>query len=151
MLPDPVYATEQIRGVLWELDDTCGVSLAPATAPACAAIITQGDLVIRYGIEVQRTPDAILPGIFIAESGAIKTGRDAWEWLWNKFQLYPRAEVIGVTSGGQPAHLYVRDLDFGYPPRVVVYDAADDGIPLASITQMITSGDAPELLARYLG
>lgn len=150
-VPVPVYFHETASGYVWQHGAQIGLTLSPAAPPAEVTILAEGELVLRYGIEVQRTPDAIIPGLFIAESGATKTGREAWDWLWHKFQLYPRAEVIGLRSDGAPAHLYVRDLDFGYPPRVLVYAETEATVPLASLTTLLTPENAPELLRKYLG
>jgi len=152
MLPPPQYILERVNGILWRSEDGTGLTLAPLDAPPDVQIIAQGEIVLRYGIEILETTLAIIPGLFISEKGGVKVGVEAWNWLWTKFQLYARAEVIGFRSDGKPEQLFLRTLDFSSPVRVLAY--ADDRLdqkPLAArITILHAQSELPKWLGQYL-
>lgn len=152
-IPKAEYVTEQLAGSVWQQGAVLGLSPAPSDAPAEAQVLHSGLITLRYGVSLLRSPGALIVGLFMAEMGGVKTGLDAWQWLWSKFQLYPRAEVIGISSAGQEAHLYVRDLDFAVPAQVFAYPDADTLLPLAQLHQLHNPAAAPlpPLLATYLG
>lgn len=147
----PVYFCEHISGILWRQGDHLGLTLPPLAPPPDATRIQHGDLVLRYGIEMLTAPYQLIPGYFENENGAIKTGRAAWEFIWSKFQLYPRAEVIGFRSDGAPAQVLMRDLDFGEPPKVLAFPDETAWRALGVITHLSAPPDAtlPDLLAQY--
>ncbi len=117
----PDYFADTLKGVVWKKDGVLSLSLAPLSPPADSEIVLEGDITLRYGIEMLHAPHAIVPGLFETERGAILTGRAAWDYLWSKFQLYPRAEVIGVQEDGQEVTVLMRELDFGEPAQVLAY------------------------------
>lgn len=139
---EPNYIYEEVYGTLHETES--GIVLAIHDEDDSERII------LRYGIEILQTPHAMIPGLFLAERGGYKVGRDAWEWIWSRFQLYPRAEVIGFRSDGKDEHLYMRNLDFGSPVRVMAYEDDQARTPLATIGAVETQTALPELLQRYM-
>lgn len=135
----PEYFADTVAGVVWRKAGVAGLTLAPLSPPADAEILLEGTIVLRYAIEMLHAPYAIVPGLFETERGAILVGREAWDYLWAKFQLYPRAEVIGVQDNGQEVTVLMRELDFGERPQVLAYP--DD--LTASATAIIKRLDAP--------
>ncbi|NJL93095.1 MAG: hypothetical protein HC915_04900 [Anaerolineae bacterium] len=153
MAPLPDYFHEALNGTLWRDAAQIGLSTPQTAVPPTAEVLREGQFILRYGIEMLRSPHALVPGLFISEQGGAKSGRQAWDWLWTKFQLYPRAEVIGLRSDGNDEHLYVRDLDFGMPVRVLVYASVEDVRPLGHVAVLHapTGAPLPDFVARYLG
>jgi hypothetical protein len=149
----PVYFNDWVNGTLCQAEETGQHILSIGSdVPTTATPLAEGNLVIRYGVEMLRSPHALVPGMFVSELGAVKTGRSAWDWLWNKLQLYPRAEVIGIRTDGKEEHLFVRDLDWGQTSRVLAYADENAKTPIAQVSQ-VAIGDGitlPDLLDRYL-
>ncbi len=153
-IPDPEYITETVTGALYDLPGGLTLVLgAPPPALAGFAPRCVGSLVLRYGIALQTPPArSIIPGLFVAERGGILTGREAWDYMLQTFQMHPRADVVGVDSDGAPAQVFLRELDFGAPIRVYVYESLHATQPLGQVLYLIASADAapPELLTKYL-
>jgi hypothetical protein len=149
----PVYFSEYVAGSVWKQDDLIGLTVAPLEPPDEVEILHQGDVTLRYGIEILQSRHLLIPGYFETENGAVKTGRAAWDFIWAKFQLYPRADVVGLRSDGKAAHLLMRNLDFGEGPKVLAYSNEETQTMLGVIRKLLAPSDAelPELLLQYLG
>lgn len=148
-----VYVHEVVTGTLWQADDDAvHLSIAPEQAPAGATILLDGEIVLRYAIAFLQRPFSLVIGYFETENGAVKTGEAAWKFIWKKWQLYPRAEVIGVSSRGEPMQVYLKDLDFGEPAQIFAYADSEADTPLAEAQQVHTPADAnlPPLLAALM-
>jgi hypothetical protein len=150
-MTQPDYFHESITGILWRRDGILALSVAPMQPPTDAEIVMEGDITLRYGIEVLQTPHILIPGYFETENGAIKTGRAAWDFIWSKFQLYPRADVIGLRTDGKDAQLLMRNLDFGEGAKVLAYSSEAASVAVGLIQKLNAPADAvlPELLAQY--
>jgi len=149
----PTYFFEQIEGVLWQDAQGLGISAAPLAPPPSAQPLHTDSLTLRYGVELLKTPlYQMIPGYFETENGAIKTGRAAWDFLWAKWQLYPRADVIGMRSDGKPLHVWLRDLDWGAGVLVLAYPHPQAETALGVVRRLLAPPQAalPELLAQYL-
>lgn len=149
--PDHFY--ESLNGTLWRdpAQPALMLSLSSLTPPAHAEIIQQGALILRYGLELLSMRGQFIPAYFESENGHIKTGRAAWEFIWAKFQLYPRAEVIGWGSDGADLHILMRDLDFGEGVQVLVYSDPQARTPLGKLGGVIAPNEAelPPILSAY--
>lgn len=151
-MSEPVYFCEQIDGTLWQQGEVLGICLPPHTPPPGSVILLQGAITLRYGIELLKTPlYQIIPGYLETENGAVKTGRAAWDFLWAKWQLYPRADIIGVRSDGKPLHVWLRDLDPGEGVKILAYPHPDTPAALGVVAQVAAPAGAelPELLVKY--
>jgi hypothetical protein len=149
--PTPDYFYDSLNGTLWQQGQTIGLTPAPLQPPPNSTLLHAGDLTLRYGVDILQSPHILIPGYFETENGAVKVGKAAWEFMWAKWQLYPRADVIGLRSDGQAASLWVRNLDFGEPPRILAYSSADAETLLGVIQRLDSSPDVvlPPLLERY--
>ncbi len=116
--------------------------------------VLAGSLIVRYALPMlEPASDAVIPGLFAAEKGGMLVGREAWDYIQRQFQMHPRADVVGLGLDGQQAQVFLRELDFGVPVRVLVYDSAEATIPVAEVKALVIGQDAPvlpELLAKYL-
>jgi hypothetical protein len=119
--------------------------------PSDAEIAAQG-VVLRYGARLLGKPFlSIVPGLIALERGEMMTGETAWEFLFRRSQLFPRAEVYGYLSDGKDHMLTVKWLDLALTPMVLAY--ADDSAtaPLAEIAALVGRADAfPSRAAEYL-
>ena len=105
-----------------------------------------GSLVVRYGLSPFNPPgEIIVPGLFASEKGGVLVGREAWDYLQNNFQVHPRADVVGVRLNGEQVQAYVRELDFGVPTHVLIYEDEQVSHPVCEATGLVVSADAPPL------
>ena len=148
---EPVYFAEQVQGILWRKDDSLGLTIAPLEAPPDAEILVSGAVFLRYAIGLNRGALLMVPGYFETENGAIKTGRAAWNFLWAKFMLYPRADVIGMRGDGKRLHVLVRDLDVSEGARVLAYanEDATESLGVVTVLQAAPNAELPAYLAKY--
>jgi hypothetical protein len=154
--PEPEYIHDTIDGAVFDLPD--GMTLVAGAPPArfySAAPLLSGVLVIRYAISLLVPPSqALIPGLFVSEKGVALVGREAWDFMMSSFQLYPRADVVGLrAANGTPHQVFLRELDFGAAVRVLVYDSVDVSMSPIEVTRLLigdNAGELPELLRRYL-
>jgi hypothetical protein len=95
---------------------------------------------------------AIVPELVALDYGDFLVGEDAWVFLIERSNRYPRSEVIGHRNDGSDDMVFIRTLDMAVPPMVLVYENRDATIPLASPTALITlqTDGLPERLCRFL-
>ena len=155
-VPDPVYIEDRITGTLAiSAKRSGGMLYVGVELPADIQIVQQGALVIRYAIPLIVPPtDWIIPGLFISERGELLTGHECWDYLQTRFQMHPRADVIGLNANGMRTQALVRELDFGAAVRVLAYTDPPKSMPLTELkTLYVTDGmldSLPALLKRYL-
>jgi hypothetical protein len=112
----------------------------------------QGTMIVRYGVQYLQKPHSIVPGLIASDYGEMMTGENAWDWLFNKSNLYPRADVIGYRDDGQDDMVPVKMLDLMRPVDVLIYDDDQSQTPLAKAVTLITESpsDWPARLRQYL-
>jgi hypothetical protein len=114
-----------------------------------AEVIAQGELVVRYGVVyLGRSYLSIVPDLVAFDTGGGMNGEEAWDFLFNKSNLFPRADVLGFRDDGVDDMVTVKSLDLMYPLRVFVYDNPDSHTPLAQIVGVIS--DNPESIPTRL-
>jgi hypothetical protein len=157
-IPEPEYLHDSILGAVYDLPDGSTLLIGPPTrAVAGYAPRLSGMLVIRYGIPMQMpSTQALIPGLFVSEKGVALVGRAAWDFMLENFQMYPRADVVGLRAiNGAPLQVFLRELDFGAGIRVFVYDSVDVTLPPAEVSRLVISDPAaeaslPELLRKVM-
>lgn len=108
-------------------------SLTPDITP-----LARGELVVRYGVQYLGKPHlAIVPGLIALDYGDMLTGAAAWEFLLNRSNLHPRADVIGYRNDGADDMIPIKWLDLAQPIEVLVYADATATRPLAHPTALI--------------
>jgi hypothetical protein len=148
----PVYYHESLDATLWQVPDgRLGLSLPPLPVPSEAVSLSTGKVILRYALEFLQSPHALVVGYFETENGAVKTGRAAWDFIQAKWQLYPRADVVGVRSDGATYSGWLKDLDLGETPRILVYPDVETHLPLGTLAFLHAPAEAslPDLLAKY--
>ncbi len=154
-IPQPQYLHESLIGALYQLPS--GVLLVTGNAPPTLASFTPtntGTLIFRYGISYLIPPlDALVPGLFVSERGVALVGREAWDYMLTHCQIHPRADVIGFRTNSGDSQVFLRELDWGRPPRVLAYTTPESRMPIAE-PQAVFVGEAspplPEMLLKYL-
>jgi hypothetical protein len=161
-IPDPVYFSEVVQGSL-VVAEAAETGLAQATLwleppPTGAKILAAGTLHLRYGISFAAPSpngqfDALIPGLFVSERGAALVGREAWQFMAEKFQLYPRADLVGWRASGKPDQVFLRALDWGRPARTFAYADNISMSPLAEVSAAVWGqtdpATMPDLFLRY--
>jgi len=154
-VPEPVYIQDHLTGTLVALTNQTGAALYLALdPPSDSRVLARGALVIRYALPFIAPPSkAIVPGLFISERGGMLVGRECWDYLQTRFQMHPRADVIGLAINGSQVQALVRELDFGAAVRILAYAHPPDVVPLAEVERLYTADSLvdglPELLKRY--
>lgn len=115
--------------------------------------IASGEFIIRYGVRYLGKPHlSVVPGLLALDYGDILTGQEAWDFLWNRSNLYPRSDVVGYRNDGQDEMIPIKKLDLALPPEVLVYKDAAAARPLASLQAIIAAENItlPQRLDQHL-
>jgi hypothetical protein len=154
-IPTPELIGETVNGAIYELPR--GTVLVVGETPDSLAnykTVVAGLLMVRYALPLlEPASEAVIPGLFAAEKGGMLVGREAWDYIQRQFQLHPRADVIGLGIDGSPKEVFLRQIDFGAPVRVLVYNRLDATTPVAEVETLVigkASPELPELLSKYL-
>ena len=108
---------------------------------------------IRYGIPYLGKPHiSIVPDLVVLDYGDMLTGEDAWEFLINQSNLYPRSDVLGYRNDGSDEMVVIKQLDFAIPFKVFAYTSKTDHQPIAQLDALITTdyNHYPARLIKYL-
>lgn len=116
-------------------------------------VLAQGEFIVRYGLRYQgKLHVSIVPGLVVMDYGDMLTGEDAWDFLINRSNQYPRSEVVGYRNDGGDDMVFIRSLDIAVPPEVLVYPDLTATQPLfhpAALIAPFTEG-LPARLLKYL-
>jgi hypothetical protein len=152
-IPERQPIHDAVTGVVASLDaDSPRALLIGIDPPPDARVQMHGDLIIRYGIPYLGKPHVIVPGLIAIDYGMMITGDEAWDFLLNRSNLYPRADVFGFRSDGVDDMITVKMLDLAQPVRVLVYETVRATHAAASVIAVIASAQTqlPTRLSRYL-
>jgi hypothetical protein len=148
-IPPRAPIGDSFKGFLLKVDDFILLAEAPL---AGAEIVYEGSLILRYGVIYLGKPHlSIVPALLALDYGAFKTGEDAWDFLLNKSNLFPRADVLGYGNDGADCQVFIKELDLMYPFDILAYDNAEANKPIAKIAAVISEnrGSLPTRLAEY--
>ncbi|PJF37997.1 MAG: hypothetical protein CUN55_19245 [Phototrophicales bacterium] len=93
-----------------------------------------------------------MPAIFVSEKGGMLYGKQAWQFIFKNYQLYPRAEIFGLQSDGKKVQYFLRELDFADHPRVFAYENEQKIMPSFQLDGFYPSKEVqpPSLLKTLL-
>lgn len=119
---------------------------------AGASTLRTGPLVIRYGARfLGKLHLSIVPGLIALDYGDFLTGEDAWDFLTEKSNRFPRSDVIGYRDDGTDDMVTVKTLDMAVPPMVLAYDSASATKPIGKPVAVIAAQPYPtDLNARLI-
>ncbi|HEX2905863.1 MAG TPA: hypothetical protein VHO69_03330 [Phototrophicaceae bacterium] len=149
-IPERTPICDPFTGVIVQIGAHQALALSPDPE---TETIASGAFVIRYGVRfLQRPGQSIVPGLVVLDYGDMLTGEEAWNFLWHRSNLHPRAEVVGHRSDGGEDMVFFKTLDLSLSPEVLVYTDAQTTIPLARPTALITTdtNGLPTRLLEYL-
>ena len=139
--------SEQVTGMLLsKRGDTATLVVGehPPFGNGHSAPLATGMFTIRYAIPLYTEPHiAIIPSMLVAERGGELVGWRAWDFIFKRYELHPRAEIFGLRSDGVADQLFLRTLDIAAPLRIYAYRDWQASTPLAHVTQVIASPDTP--------
>jgi hypothetical protein len=138
---------DPFAGVVLALGELHALALdAPPTGESeGATALHRGACVLRYGARYLGKPHiSIVPGLLALDYGDILTGEDAWDFLLNRSNLYPRADVMGYRNDGVDDMVVVKWLDLALTPEVLVYADGAATLPLAAPTALIGPAEVIE-------
>ena len=140
-VPERVPIGDRFEGQLISSQEKRALAIVPQPGPET---IASGMFVVRYGLQYLGKPHlAIVPGLVALDYGDMLTGEDAWEFLLNRSNLHPRADVVGYRNDGHDDMTVVKLLDLAAPVQVLVYKDESATVPLARINAIIASEDDP--------
>jgi hypothetical protein len=89
--------------------------------------------------------------LIAVDYGEMLTGEKAWNFLFKRSNLYPRADVVGYTSTGEEDMTPVKTLDLMRPVDVLAYETAEGKKPIGRVRGIITTQpqSLPERLRSY--
>lgn len=135
-----------------ENQHTLLMAVALDDLPNDATLSYQGEFVVRYAVRYLGKPHlSIVPGLLATDTGEIMTGSHAWDFLLNRSNLFPRADVQGYRNDGEDDMVFVKELDLMQPIQILVYENADATKPLAQPAAIICSepDNLPDRLQQY--
>lgn len=149
-IPDRQAVEDIFSGVILRLQ---GHTALAVELPASCEIVASGSFAVRYGLRfLGKLHTAIVPELVALDYGDFLVGEEAWEFLLQRSNRYPRSEVIGHRNDGSDDMVFIRTLDMAVPPMVLVYEHREAVIPLAAPTALIASqiDGLPERLYQFL-
>jgi hypothetical protein len=152
-IPERQPIGDTFSGVVLQIGERQALALA---AQPGAPVVASGNLIVRYAIRYLGKPHlSIVPGLVALDYGDMLTGEEAWNFLFKRSVLYPRADVLGYRNDGVDEMVVVKQLDLAEPVDVYVYPEATATTPSAHPTALIAPDDAEvaprlrEYLPRY--
>lgn len=137
-------------GVVLKIDEH--YLLAPAPLDGYETL-HEGKFTIRYGVVYLGKPHySIVPDLLALDYGELLTGEEAWDFLINKSNLYPRADVFGYRNDGTDEQVFVKQLDLMWHFDVLVYADDEATTPLAKVSALVAENtdSFPDRLLDYL-
>lgn len=131
--------SDRLEGAIVLVD---GHALLTTHARLAGELLTSGPLLLRYGLVCLVMPQlSIVPELVVLEYGEQLSGEEAWNFLLNRSNLHPRAEVLGHRDDGVEDQLRVSRLDLAQAPRVLAWrhDEAESPLPLARPSALIAT------------
>lgn len=149
-IPERAPISDSFTGLVLQYGTAQALALTPQPG---AEILASGDFVIRYGVRfLGKLHQSIVPGLLVLDYGDMLTGEDAWEFLFKRSNLHPRAEIVGYRNDGSDDMVFLRTLDFAVNPAVLAYPNLEATKPLAHPTALIATvtDNLPSRLLEYL-
>jgi hypothetical protein len=111
-----------------------------------------GGFVVRYAVPYLGKPQySIVPGLVALDYGDMLTGEKAWNFIYKRSNLHPRADVFGYRNDGADEMISVKWLDLVLPVEVLLYRDSAATLPLAKLDAIISSHETlPSRLMDYL-
>jgi hypothetical protein len=149
-IPERVPIGDAFNGLILQYGNHQVLAL---TEQSETTTIGNGSFTIRYGLRyLGKLHVSIVPGLVVLDYGDFLTGEEAWEFLIERSNLYPRSEVVGYRNDGGDEMIVIKALDLSVPPEVLVYADAVATNPIARPTALIDNSEStfPPRLLEFL-
>jgi hypothetical protein len=134
-IPERAPIGDRFNGLILQCGERQALALSPQPE---AETLSSGSFVVRYGLRYLGKPHlSVVPGMVVLDYGDFLTGEEAWEFLTERSNLYPRSEVFGYLNNGSDEMTVIKALDLSIPPEVLVYTDAGATTPIAHPTALI--------------
>lgn len=139
-----------VDGRLWQTEDARVLALGDDLR-LNGTVLLQNPILLRFAIPMLGPSHlSVIPAIFVAERGAMLYAWQAWNFIMSNYQLYPRAEILGLQNDGETVQVFMRELDFGAKVRVLAYRTPEERQALAQVSHLLATVSVPNLLTTYL-
>jgi hypothetical protein len=149
--PDPDYFYDTISGTIYKEDSRHTLAVGDLALPGEA--LARGTFALRYAVPTLNPPVRwLVPGLLAGERGGAFVGRKAWDYMQDRWEHHPRADVIGIDPAGEKQTYFLKELDLAARVRVYAYPDPAATTPLCIVDALAAPDDAelPELVARYM-
>jgi len=137
-LPERKPVQDAFEGSIFVFND---VAFLATESIDDAVLSYSGAMTLRYGIEYLGKPQfCIMPELVVMDYGDALVGDEAWEFLFERSNLYPRADVVGYRNDGVDDMIVVKWLDLMAPVAVTAFSAPNEHMPIAWIRGFIGPG-----------
>ena len=137
-LPERKPVQDAFEGSIFVVDD---MALLAALPLANVETLYSGAMVLRYGIEYLGKPQqCIMPELVVMDYGDALAGDEAWDFLFERSNLYPRADVVGYRHDGVDDMVVVKWLDLMAPVAVTAFTSPTEHMPIAWVRGFIGPG-----------
>ncbi len=150
MIPERQPIGDSFAGVVLQSADIHLLATEPLED---LKIVASGEFTVRYAVPYLGKPHlSIVPGLVALDYGEMLTGEDAWEFLLQRSNLHPRADVVGYRNDGTDDMIVVKLLDLAEPIQVLAYDSATATMPIAPLAALIAADTSriPSRLTSHL-
>jgi len=109
------------------------------------SILAAGQMALCYAIVLlYEEDDAVIPQLAIDDFRRQYTGAAALDFLYDKGDAFPRADVLGLrVSTGRAVQVFVKELDLARPYRLYILDPDPGANPaLTRVNTVIWAGEA---------
>ncbi len=145
---------EHTFGALTQLNHQVVVSHEPL---GIGEPLYHGQITFRYGVRfLGKTHYSIIPELIVLDYGTMMNGVEAWEFLLNKSNMYPRAEIFGHRHDGVDDIITIRQLDLALPIVVFAFTHPVQDQPFAQLSAWIAPSNSsshislPPYLIKYI-
>lgn len=146
-IPPRTRFGDSFEGSLCNIAGTLLLAQAPIEG---SETLHRGSLLLRYGIEYLGKPQySIVPDLVALDYGDGFSGEEAWDFIYKRSNLYPRADVFGYRNDGVDDMIVVKKLDLMQAVHVLAFAHESSTMPLAKVTALIatdTSAITPRIL-----
>ncbi len=116
--------TQQLAGELYQKDELTALLLDPAAEP----------ITVRFALVTAGKTAHIFPALMLDDWGIEHNTLELYQWIYERGQQFPRAEVFGFDVSGEETQIFLRALEIY--DRLPLYVFPDPAGPLAGGLQI---------------
>jgi hypothetical protein len=131
--------SDRLTGSIIKVNDRHVLLSGAEVRPLPGKLLYSGLVVFRYGVALLNTPaESILPYMVYDDFQREHTGFDAIQFMVEKGDSYPRADVLGYrVSDGKYRERFMKEFDLARPLRLFAYPGEQAVTPLFDVQAAI--------------